>query len=50
VFLERDKFPWAEGERAAEELGEEEVRMLLMGIDFFASHRCIIPSLLMGSI
>jgi transposase len=37
--LEKDKFPWAEGERAVEELTAEEVRMLLSGIDFFKAHK-----------
>ena len=37
--LERDKFPWAEGAQAVEELKAEEVRMLLLGIDFFKAHK-----------
>jgi transposase len=37
--LEKDKFPWPEGEIAAEELTAEEVRMLLWGIDFFKAHK-----------
>jgi hypothetical protein len=39
VFLERDKFPRPEGERAAEELKAKEVTMLLWGIDFFKARK-----------
>jgi transposase len=38
-LLEKDRFPWPEGERAAEELNAEEVKMLLLGIDFFKAHK-----------
>jgi transposase len=37
--LEKDKFPWPENERAAEELDSDEVRMLLAGIDFWKAHK-----------
>jgi transposase len=37
--LEKDKFPWPEHERAAEEIGVEEVKMLLSGIDFWKAHK-----------
>ncbi|MDR1398664.1 MAG: IS66 family insertion sequence element accessory protein TnpB [Treponema sp.] len=37
--LEKDKFPWPEGEIAAEELTVEEVKMLLLGIDFWKAHK-----------
>jgi transposase len=37
--LEKDTFPWPEHEQAAEELGVEEVKMLLSGIDFWKAHK-----------
>ena len=37
--LEKDRFPWPEGKKAVEELKEEEVRMLLSGIDFWKAHK-----------
>ena len=36
--LEKDKFPWPQGEAEARELTAEELRMLLEGIDFFKAH------------
>jgi len=39
--LERDKFPWPENEEAAYELTEDELSMLLLGIDFFHKHKKI---------
>lgn len=36
--LERDRFPWPDTEEAVRELSEEELWMLLDGIDFFHAH------------
>jgi transposase len=36
--LEKDKFPWPNDEKEAEELTGEQVTMLLAGIDFFKAH------------
>ncbi|MCL2481572.1 MAG: IS66 family insertion sequence element accessory protein TnpB [Spirochaetaceae bacterium] len=37
--LEKDKFPWPRDEKEAIELTAEELKMLLVGIDFFKAHR-----------
>jgi transposase len=37
--LEKDKYPWPQDEREAQELTEEELLMLLSGIDFFKTHK-----------
>lgn len=37
--LEYDKFPWPDNEEAAYELTENELNMLLSGIDFFHKHK-----------
>jgi transposase len=37
--LERERFPWPEGEAQAREISVEELRMLLAGIDFWKAHR-----------
>ena len=37
--LEKDRFPWPQDEAAARELTEEQLRMLLSGIDFFKMHK-----------
>jgi transposase len=39
--LEEGKFPWPAGEEQAEELTEEQVRMLLRGIDFWKAHKAL---------
>ena len=36
--LEKDRFPWPQGEAAAREITSEELRMLLEGIDFWRAH------------
>jgi len=37
--LEKDKFPWPQDEGEVRELTEEQLRMLLAGIDFFKAHK-----------
>jgi len=37
--LEKNHFPWPQGEAAAREITTEELRMLLEGIDFWNAHR-----------
>jgi transposase len=37
--LEKDKYPWPQDEQEARELTEEQLRMLLAGIDFFKAHQ-----------
>ena len=37
--LEKDKFPWPEGEARARQITFETLRMLLSGIDFWNAHR-----------
>jgi len=37
--LEKDKFPWAQTSEAVQELSNEELSMLLQGIDFFKAHK-----------
>jgi transposase len=39
--LEKDRFPWPNDEKEAEELTAEQVTMLLSGIDFFKAHKAI---------
>ena len=39
--LEKDKFPWPQTNEAAQELTEEELSMLLKGIDFFKAHKAL---------
>jgi transposase len=39
--LEKDKYPWPQDEREAQELTEEELQMLLSGIDFFKAHKAL---------
>ena len=37
--LEKDRFPWPQDEAEARELTVEELKLLLMGIDFFKAHK-----------
>jgi transposase len=37
--LEKDRYPWPETEEGVKELTEEELGMLLEGIDFFHAHK-----------
>jgi transposase len=37
--LEKDKFPWPEDGEAALRIEREQLQMLLVGIDFFHTHR-----------
>jgi len=37
--LEEDRFPWPQDEAEARELTVEELKLLLMGIDFFKAHK-----------
>jgi transposase len=37
--LEKDLFPWPETEEAVQELNNEELTMLLHGIDFWKAHK-----------
>jgi transposase len=37
--LERDRFPWPESEQKAQQIGVEELKMLLEGIDFWHAHQ-----------
>lgn len=39
--LEKDKFPWPNGESEAREITEEQLKMILDGIDFWNSHKSI---------
>jgi len=39
--LEKDKFPWPEMDEEAKELSEEELSILLKGIDFFKAHKTL---------
>ena len=39
--LEKEKFPWPVTAEAARELGAEELKMLLAGIDFFKAHKTL---------
>jgi len=37
--LEQDKFPWPKDELEAREISQEQLEMLLSGIDFWKAHR-----------
>lgn len=37
--MEKAKYPWPNDTEEAKELTEEELRMLLAGIDFFKAHK-----------
>jgi transposase len=37
--LEKDRYPWPEDEMGAMELTDEQLQMLLSGIDFFKAHK-----------
>ena len=37
--LEKDKYPWPQTKEAAQELSDDELAMLLTGIDFFKAHK-----------
>jgi transposase len=37
--LEKERYPWPQDEEAVRELTAEELRMLLVGIDFFKAHK-----------
>jgi len=39
--LEKEKYPWPETSEAVQELGVEELKMLLSGIDFFKAHKTL---------
>ena len=39
--LEKDKYPWPETRESVQELSEEELKMLLAGIDFFKAHKTL---------
>jgi transposase len=39
--LEREKFPWPENGREAEELDSGRLEMLLSGIDFWRAHKAV---------
>ena len=39
--LEKDKFPWPGMDEEAKELSEEELSILLKGIDFFKAHKTL---------
>ena len=39
--LEKDKFPWPVDREGVEELGEQQLRWLLDGIDFWKAHKMI---------
>ena len=39
--LERDKFPWPDTPEAAREITNDQLRMLLDGIDFWKAHQSI---------
>jgi len=39
--LEKEKYPWPETSEAVQELSEEELSMLLKGIDFFKAHKAL---------
>jgi len=39
--LEQDKFPWPQSETEAQKISNEELNMLLKGIDFFQAHKTI---------
>jgi len=37
--LEKNKYPWPEINESVQELSDEELKMLLSGIDFFKAHK-----------
>jgi transposase len=37
--LERDHFPWPKSEERAKEISQEQLRMVLEGIDFWNAHQ-----------
>lgn len=37
--LEKEKFPWPKDESAVREISDEQLRLLLSGIDFWKAHR-----------
>ena len=39
--LEKEKYPWPDTIEAVRELTEEELKMLLAGIDFFKAHKTL---------
>jgi transposase len=39
--IEKEKFPWPVSLEATRELSEEEITMLLDGIDFFSAHKSV---------
>jgi len=39
--LEKEKYPWPDTIEAVRELNEEELKMLLAGIDFFRAHKTL---------
>jgi len=39
--LEKEKYPWPDTIQAVRELTEEELKMLLSGIDFFRAHKTL---------
>ena len=39
--LEKEKYPWPDTVEAVRELNEEELKMLLAGIDFFKAHKTL---------
>jgi len=39
--LEKEKYPWPQTIEAVQELNEEELKMLLSGIDFFKAHKTL---------
>ena len=39
--LEKEKYPWPQARESVRELSEEELKMLLAGIDFFKAHKTL---------
>ena len=40
--LEKDKYPWPDTEKAVEQITNDQLKMLLSGIDFFKAHKSVI--------
>lgn len=40
--LEKNKYPWPDTEEAVKQITYEELKMLLIGIDFFKAHKPVI--------
>ena len=40
--LEKDKYPWPDTEKAVEQITNDQLEMLLSGIDFFKAHKPVI--------